>query len=179
MLQKPLQNFRKINPVIFIGVLGNFTIDLDEHFVCHHNIRNVTTNKQLLKHMDFYFLELEKFNKKETELVTPIDRWAFLLKQSGVLDHIPTQIQNDKPVQHALTELDRVGWTQQDLDAYRLSLEIFYESDNAKEAWIEAGKAKGAFEEKCLIARQMLAKKIDITIIADVTSLSVEEIQKL
>ena len=48
------QNFKILKPVIFIGVLGDFTIDPDDHFVCHHNLRNVITNERILKHIDFY-----------------------------------------------------------------------------------------------------------------------------
>lgn len=172
------QNFTKINPVIFIGVLDQFVVDPSPHFVCHHNTRNVETNEQILKLTDFYFLELQKFNLTEDQLVTPIDRWAFLLKQAADLDHIPVQLQNDKPVRRALTELDRVGWTQEDLDAYRLSLEILYENENAKDAWMEAGKLEGLREGKLETAKKMLEKGMSIDVVCEVTGLSVEEIKK-
>jgi predicted transposase/invertase (TIGR01784 family) len=173
------QNFKKINPVIFIGVLEKFVVDPDAHFICHHNIRNVTTNEHVLKHMDFYFLELQKFNKTEDQLVTPIDRWAFMLKSAADLDHIPSQLQHDKPLQKALKELDRAGWTVQDLETYRLSLEVLYENENAKDAWIEAGKAEGKMEEKHAMAQVMKAKGFDEAIITEVTGLSGEDIKKL
>lgn len=169
------QDYKNISPVIFIGVLDEFVIDPDKHFICHHNLRNVTTNEHILKHMDFYFLELQKFNKTEDQLVTPIDRWAFMLKQSANLDHIPPQLQNDQPIKRALKELDRAGWTQQDLDTYRLSLEILYENENAKEAWIKAGK----IEEKQAIAQRLLAKGMPLDNIADITGLSIDQIKAL
>lgn len=175
-----------LEPIIFISVV-NFDMFDFEHFLSHHFVMDTKTNQQTLNLVEYHFLELSKFKKKEEELVTPVDRWAYFFKYAGTFDHVPTTMHDDKILNQALEVLKRAAWTEPDMTAYRnaVDAELSYESrmntahQKGLQEGLQEGILEGKIEGKIEIARAMLEKKFSIEVIAEITGLSLEEIKRI
>ena len=53
------------------------------------------THEQKFGEFDLNFIELPKFDKKEEELVTPIDKWTFFIKNADELEVMPDNIDDE------------------------------------------------------------------------------------
>ena len=73
--------YTELNPVIFIGIFDFEFTERSDYF-SHHAICNVETKERIIKDMDFYFIELSKFNKIAKDLDNITDKWI-LYQGSG------------------------------------------------------------------------------------------------
>ena len=105
-----------LNQVIFIGII-NFNFFSGKEYLTKHLIINTKTGKQELKDIEFNFIELPKFKKKQTELDSLIDKWTFFIKNAPNLDVIPTDI-GDKGLIRAYEDAAQYNWTKDELEAY-------------------------------------------------------------
>lgn len=178
--------YREIMPVIFIGILSeNFSESPD--YINHHTIRNTLTQEQLLKHMDFYFIELSKFNKELNQLESVTDKWIYLLKNAETLDAIPTELQSPIEIEDAMDELKQGNLSPQELTAYDIYLDRRRVAQSVEETLIRRSIAKGMQQgmeegkhvQALAIATKMLQDGFDHETIAKLTTLTLEEIKKL
>ena len=169
--------YREIMPVIFIGILGENLLESPD-CISHHNVRNVKTQEQALKHMDFYFIELEKFNKELDELSDVTDKWIYLLKNAEKLDAVPKQLQSPVEIEEAMDELKQGNLSPRELGEYDAYLDARRVALSVEETLKKEGREEGIKEGKLEIARQLL-DVLDLETIAQKTGLSIEEIKKL
>jgi predicted transposase/invertase (TIGR01784 family) len=108
--------YRKLRPVIFIGIL-DFEHTNNPNFISRHQIRDVETGEQTIKDMEFNFIELPKFNKELKDLSTLTDKWIYFIKNAEDLEVVPDDI-NDEGLKSAYEEANIQTWTQEELDAY-------------------------------------------------------------
>ncbi len=108
--------YTELNPVIFIGIFDfNFTTGTD--YFSHHAICNVKTQERIIKDMDFYFIELTKFNKIAAELDNITDKWIYFIKEAENLEVIPDNV-DDEGLIEAYKYANKNTWTKAELDAY-------------------------------------------------------------
>ena len=110
------EKYTELNPVIFIGIFDfHFTEGGD--YYSHHAICNVETKERVIKDMDFYFIELTKFNKELKTLESIMDKWIYFIKEAENIDVIPDNI-DDEGLKEAYIDANKNSWTQTELDAY-------------------------------------------------------------
>jgi predicted transposase/invertase (TIGR01784 family) len=80
----------QLKPVYLIGLM-DFTFDEKNAESCVHRIHLMKTDSCEIFYdkLGFTFIELPKFIKTETELVSELDYWLFLLTNLSKLDKIP------------------------------------------------------------------------------------------
>ncbi len=166
------EKYHKLVPVIFVGIL-DFNLFKSENYLSHHFILNSETHEHALKHLEFHFIELKKFNNTLEELKTEIDQWIYFFKHATSLQKIPGPLKN--PVlQEAFDILEQGSWSKKDLDAYDRYL------DNIRSA---AGQLDAAFDKGIRKAKREIAKNfldiLDVETIAQKTGLSVAEVEAL
>jgi len=182
------EEYPKLNQVIFIGIV-NFDMFEGDGYLTRHLIMNTSTNKQELKDLEFNFIELKKFDKKESELSSIIEKWTCFFKNAGNATIIPVNLK-DEGLKEAYEEANKFNWTKEELDAYdyagmiaqdrRGAMELATQKAMKKgleqglEQGLEEGERKKAFE----IAEKLL-DALDVEIIAEKTGLSIEEINQL
>ncbi len=108
--------YDKLNPTFFIGIL-EFSITQNSDYISRHKITDVQTGENLLKDIEFNFIELPKFNKPESELNSIIDQWVYFIKNAENLDVIPESVQDDG-LKKAYRDADKHNWTKDELEAY-------------------------------------------------------------
>ena len=129
--------------------------------------------------MGFHFLELQKFNKTEHELVNIIDKWAFMLKEANKLNEIPTALKKSDEIVEAFGLLEQGSWTAREIEAHHRFMEAVNSERDLRWAGYEDGRAEGKIEGKAEVAKQMLSKGLAVAMIAELTGLSVEQVESL
>ena len=108
--------YTELNPVIFIGIFDfDFTEGVD--YFSHHAICNVETKERVIKDMDFYFIELTKFNKVLKDLTDIMEKWVYFIKEAENLDVIPENL-DDEGLKEAYADANKNTWTKEELAAY-------------------------------------------------------------
>jgi predicted transposase/invertase (TIGR01784 family) len=109
--------YRKLKPAFFIGILSNFSHTNNEHYISRSRILDVDTGETTIKDVEFNFIELLKFNKTIDELENLTDKWIYFIKNAENLDVIPENV-DDKGLLSAYQEANQHTWSQEELDAY-------------------------------------------------------------
>ena len=110
------EQYTKLKPVIFIGIF-DFRFTNRGKYLSHHAVCDVENGERVIKDMDFYFIELPKFNKPLSELNEVTDKWIFFIKEAENLEVIPEDVE-DEGLKAAYQDANRYSWTKEELAAY-------------------------------------------------------------
>jgi flagellar biosynthesis/type III secretory pathway protein FliH len=159
---------------------------------------DIKTHEVFYDKLTYLYIELEKFNKTETELVTMLDKWLFVLKNLSNLMSRPAQLQERvftklfEAAEIAKFDSNELRSYEQSINAYRdiknsldtASKEGFTKGkiEGKAEGFVEGmekGMEKGKAEGRADTAKKMKIKGLDLNLISDITGLSIEEIKRL
>jgi predicted transposase/invertase (TIGR01784 family) len=139
-----------------------------------HAILDAKTYEQKLKDLEFYFIELLKFNKTEEELTTLVEKWVYFIKNAENLNVIPSDV-NDEGLKHAYQEADRHTWTKKEVEEYEYAR--MRETDEVAEKMLLEERAK--MKEKFEIAKNAILEGSKNEFISKITGLTVEQVEQL
>lgn len=175
------EEYVKLNQVIFIGIL-DFSAFESKHYLSRHLLLNLETKDQELNDIEFNFIELSKFKKKEQELTTLLDKWIYFIKHADRLDVIPENT-NSPALKSAYDVAERFHWSKEELEIYDYwSMKLQDERGAlavAERCGVEAGRKEGEKAARLASARSMLADGLEATLVAKYTGLSLEEVVQL
>ena len=154
------------------------------------SLRDMRTNKPFSDKMRFIFLDLPAFTKDEETCETDFERWIYVLKNMEILQRMPFKAR--KSVFEELEKIaDISALSKEDQEKYEHIIKV-YRDNLVTEQWaiekglekglkkgLEEGRKEGIEIERLKNARGMKAKGYPLEDIAQITGLSVEEIQKL
>jgi predicted transposase/invertase (TIGR01784 family) len=182
--------YHQLTPVITLAIVDFKVFPKKKAYKSIHHLLDNKTHEHDLKELSFVFVELQKFHKKESELVTAEDKWIYFIKQIKEQHHIPEPLAHGE-FEEACHVVERMKWSEAELNAYDDAFvretDIQTNAELAREDGIKKGKTEGLKEgfekgkaEKALdVARTLLAKNIELEIIAQSTGLTIGEIEKL
>jgi len=187
------EDYPRLNQVIFIGILDFVGFEGDK-YLSRHLILNQETLSHEITDLELNFVELPKFTKSESELVTILDKWLYFIKNAADLSIVPEN--SDVPgLQSAYEIANRFSWSKDEMEVYnywgikaqdrRGALQVATEKamqrglEAGMEQGLEQGLEQGKRDERINIARTMIAQGMDINTISTITNLSVEKITKL
>ena len=161
--------YEKLNPTFFIGIL-DFEVTQNKDYISRHKIIDAETGENYIKDIEFNFIELPKFNKKETELTSIIDQWIYFIKNAEGLELIPESVK-DNGLKSAYEDADKHNWTKEELDAYDYAL--MREQD-------DKGRLSFAIRnELSQVARSLLSSGLSIIEVEKHTKLTIEQLIKI
>ena len=166
----------------------------DDRYLHDIALMNKDTGKVFYDRLGFKFLELPNFDKEVHELVSDLDKWFYILKNMSRMEKIPLYF--NKGIFKKLFKIAEVSkLTEVQRKLYESNLKAKWDYENSiafarkeegKKARIEGheegrqeGLKEGLQEGILLIARKQKQKNIPIVEIAELTGLSIEEIEKL
>ncbi len=179
-------NFR-LDPVYCVAIL-DFVFDEDverQKFMRNISLKD-QDGEEFYDKLRFFFFQMPLFTKTESELETQQDKWLYFLKNLQNFDRIP-EILNE-PVFERAFETAEFGHMNQDEQFHYMQQQITLWDNfavmetatmEATERGMAQGMERGKSEEKCVIARNMKMKGLDVALIAEMTGLSVDEIETL
>ncbi|MDX2197289.1 MAG: Rpn family recombination-promoting nuclease/putative transposase [Cytophagales bacterium] len=181
--------YANLKPTFFIGIL-NFDVTQNKNYLSRHRILDVETNENIVKNLEFNFIELNKFKKNQQELTSIIDQWVYFIKNAEDLEVIPETI-TDEGIKDAFIQADKHNWTKEELQEYnkvfmreqdergRYQLAIERAEKNAELKGKIQGINEGKIEGKIEVAKNLKINGISMDIIILSTGLTKEEIDKL
>ncbi len=172
------EEYPKLNQVIFLAIADHVLFPDKESYKSDHLILDTSSYEHDLKDFSFTFIELPKFIKQEHELETIEEKWIYFLRHADKDREIPRIFQGT-PIEEAYHTLERYTWSESEMLAYEDAALAIVDVENTLEVTNQKGIEKGKMEEKIEIARNLLAQKIDNTIIINATGLTLEEINSI
>ncbi len=172
------QSYITLKPVIAISILG-FTLFPDKKsYKSIHKILDTKTYEHNIKEIAFAFVELPKFIKKESELISNEDKWLYFLKNISKQNNIPEPLQTGE-FKEACSSAERMTWSEHELNSYENAIIKATDIQGSLELAEEKGMIKGKLEEKTEIAKNLLAAGVSQEIIIKTTGLTTEQIRTI
>ena len=178
-------NFLKRNSYHSVGKM-KFDETLKEEYV---NMGYEEEDQIASKYIEFHYIELPKYKKKEPSKFTKLDQWMCIFTQNK--EGIKVAEKENKEIKRAIDTLDFISEDPKERERHnsivmaeynRLTSEHnFFEAgvEEGIKKGIEKGIEKGKKEGIIKIAKAMLEKNIPIETIMEITELTKEEIEKL
>lgn len=181
--------YKDLKEVTFLAIADFVMFPGKKAYLSHHHLLDVETKERNLKDFSFSFIELPKFKKKIDALETMTDKWIYFFAhaEQTTSSELSKIIGSDKIIQRAYEELDRYGWSDDELRAYETSemqyLAHLTQIEGAKAegeaVGLDKGKAEGKTEANIETATNLLRLGIEKVAIATGTGLSIERIEQL
>jgi predicted transposase/invertase (TIGR01784 family) len=173
-LQKA-QGYRMLKPVIALTItdfeMFKNSNKLISRFVYKEETSNLPYPDNDLK---LVFVELPKFTKTVDRLETLADKWLYFMKYAVTITEIPPVMDSVPEIHQAFDIADRVNLSPEEIaNIERQEMFIYDQQGTIIKAVEDAVQ-----EEKQAIARQLLDRLDDETI-AQITGLSVQDVQNL
>ncbi len=124
------------------------------------------------------FADTGKFRKDIKDCDNDIDRWLFLLRHSERIREYSDAFQSEV-FRRVLEVLEISSLTQEEFNMYYAEEELNKRRQAQDDAYRRVGREEGEYNKAIQIARKMLAKNMLVIDIAEITGLSVEEINSL
>jgi len=187
----------RLNRVYTVGIL-NFVFPDDEYSpeCMHHTVKlmDVDDKHVFFDKLTFIYLEMPKFKKKVNELVTPLDKWLFVLSNLSKLMERPPELQG-RIFTRLFEQAEISRFTPEEQRAYYDNFKAWNDINNAvltarreghdegreegREQGREEGREQGRNEKALEIARNLKNANLPIADIAKATGLTAEEIRGL
>ena len=158
---------------------GEYPADSYRHEI---KLKDTIDNHIFYDKLTFLYLEMPKFHKTEDELVTMQDKWMYVLRNLSRLMERPKALQ-DRIFDRLFEQAEIAKYTPEERREYAESIKIYWDYYSTMKTAVDKGRAEGRAEgieaTNRENARKMKEKGLSSDVIADVTGLSIEEIQQL
>ena len=194
------EDYEKMGKVIIIIAILDYTfIDLPDYFTETVRVAKKHREYEINNNVKYYYIELDKFRKQKPNMKDALNQWlAFLDMERG--DLLEMAKKESKEIEKAL---DNYEVLTGDAAVKRLAEIRFMEEIDKKSFYAKAesegmakrkrrrkiradqqkekqnGIAKGERAKQLEIAKNLIAKGFEKNEIAEITELSIEEIEKL
>ena len=158
-----------LDGVFFLGIL-DFKYEQDEMTEHRYQLLETKTLKQMTDKLEFVFVEVAKFDKREDELETDLDKWLYLLKNMSTLLERPAALR-DRVFGRLFDVAEYARLDDEERKKYVEAMNTTRDTFNM----IAYARKQNSYE----IARRMIDKGLDMDTILDVTGLTKEDIAKL
>ena len=170
-------------------------MNADGRFVFKYVAREEVSGRKMPGSTEYYFLQIDGFNKKPEELVDKTEKWLYLLRSSKELKEIPEAFGEDESFETYFSASERASFTaeeearylddmvtQRDIDNSRRQAEARAHQEGLEEGRVEgrqAGLEEGALQAKLETARKLKAEGLDVEMIIRCTGLSKNQVEVL
>ncbi|RWX46243.1 hypothetical protein H206_00789 [Candidatus Electrothrix aarhusensis] len=173
----------KLKAVYTVAIL-DFVFDEDkdqpEKYRYDVKLSDVETNRVFYDKLTFIYLEMPKFTKKLEELTTRFDKWLYVIRNLNRLERIPDTLR-EQVFDQLFDSAEIARFTPEQVRSYEKSLKYYRDMKNSLDTAFDEGKQEGKKEGMKERDREIVIhafqQGFDIKMIADLTGLSVEEVE--
>jgi len=141
-------------------------------------LMNTNTFKVFYNRIGYKYLELTNFDKSETELITNLDKWVYLLKNMHLLAKLP-EFLNEGIFQKVFNVTEMSKLTKEERMRYEMDLRAKSSYDGGIAYSIEKAVEKAENKKAIDIAIKLKTTNLPFSQISEATGLPIEEIEKL
>ena len=135
------EDYRLLNDVIVLTIT-DFAMFEHTGVVSKFRLRD-ETGYEYSDDVELIFVELPKFTKTEAELENMLDKWVYFLRFAKRLHSIPSNLSQEKPIEHAFAIANRAQLTPQELEAQERREMYIQDQRGVVEYAVETSMAKG------------------------------------
>ena len=147
---------------------------------------DINTGKIFYRKLAYLYLEMPKFNKTETELVSMYDKWLFVLKNLSKLLERPKELQ-ERVFKKLFEQAEIAMFSDKEFSDYEESLHNLWDITNAMNdaeakgfgKGKEEGRAEGRAEALLDTARNLKSMGLPVEKIVKATGLTTDEISEI
>lgn len=173
----------RLQPVYCIGLLGFDMEKNNDRYFYEAKLKD-QYNEVFYDKLTFIYIELPKFQLKEEELKTNVEKWLYFLKHLDEFNELPS-ILGEPIFRKAFERANEVNLTQEEKNAYEESLKSYRDNINVidtarkegREQGIKEGKQQGIEEEKERVAERLLKIGMQIETVIEITGLTRKDIE--
>ena len=163
---------------IYTIAILNFIFDEDKNqakkFRYDVKLSDIETREVFYDKLTFIYLEMPKFEKNIDEIETRFEKWLYVLKNLHKLDRIPERLKEN--IFLKLFQIAEIAkFNPQEYQDYEDSMKYYRDIKNS----LDTAKEEGKIEEKIEIAKNGLKLGLPIDFICKITSLTIEEVERL
>ncbi len=186
-------NYRELQPVYVVSILNHKLNHEDErlwdsdHIVSHYEFMESRTKEFANQTISITFAELERFTKTLEECRSEQDFLFYWFINSPSMEEVPEVISERPFMKDMVTACEYAAFSPE--QKLKFEIDMINELDKeyaisqnyakGKAEGLTEGEAKGRHERNLEIAAAMKSKGIPVDDIADITGLSVSEVEKL
>jgi len=175
-----------LEPIYFVGILEFELDESNDKYLTKVQLCDVDEKKVFYDKLTYYFIEIPKFKKDESELKTHLEYWLYFMKHLSEFDSEPKKLKEDKIIKEAFDVASFLALSKDEQFAYQLDMKarldyqntIDYAKECAKEEGLKEGLKEGERKKAIEIAKNLL-DVLDNEIISKKTGLDISEIENL
>ncbi|MCI5223403.1 MAG: Rpn family recombination-promoting nuclease/putative transposase [Candidatus Electrothrix sp. AR4] len=175
----------KLKAVYTVAIL-DFVFDEDkntpEKYRYDVKLTDTDTKRVFYDKLTFIYLEMPKFTKSLDELESRFDKWLYVIRNLNRLERLPDTLR-EQVFEQLFDTAEIARFTPDQVRSYEKSLKYYRDLKNSLDTAFdegkEEGKEEGRTEEKRQVIINGLQKGLDIKVIADLTGLPVEAIERI
>ena len=171
-------DYEDIKKVIMINILNYNILNFKEYISETSIVLDKHREYEVLKGIKWYFIELPKFRKSNPDINEKLNQWLAVIDDSD-RGMIKVAEEKNETLKKARVEMN---YLTGDEEVRRLAeLREKWEMDrvSAINYAERKGEERGKKQRNIEIAKEMKNKKIGVELIAEITKLTVEEVEKL
>jgi predicted transposase/invertase (TIGR01784 family) len=115
----------KLNAVYCIGILDFEFKESNNTDYLHYVKLKDQNNNIFYEKLNYVFVEMPKFTKRENELENYLDKWFYFLNNLESLDKIPEIFNDDKVIKNAFKKAEFINMTKEEQSTYLASLKEY------------------------------------------------------
>ncbi|HEV2524416.1 MAG TPA: Rpn family recombination-promoting nuclease/putative transposase [Gammaproteobacteria bacterium] len=165
--------YKYLKPVYGLGLLGENFDSQSPDFYHHYKIVNVEKPTRELKGLQFVFIELKKFKPNNIAQKKLQVLWLrFMSEINENTTTIDPELLNIPEIREAIELSEQSAYNAAELDAY----DAYWDVVSTEKTLLSDRYEKGKEENKADIAKKMLIKGMELSLIAELTGLTEAEI---
>lgn len=175
------EEYIQLSKVITINILDFDYLDIERFHTKYHLWEDEEEDYMLTDLIEIHFIEMPKFRQLKRKDIenNSLHRWLKFFDKRISEEEIKELIEMDTAIKRAEAKLKHLGSDPETLSLYRAREDSLHERANMISSAKEEGVKEGVKEGKVLTAKAALIKGLSSDVIADITGLSIEEIQKI
>jgi predicted transposase/invertase (TIGR01784 family) len=177
--------YEHLKEIIFLAITDFVMFPDKPGYKSDHVILDRASYSHDLKDFSFTFLELPKFHKTIDELSNVVEKWMYFFRHAPHtdLEELEKIARNDIVIRKAYEALSEASWSEEELRTYdkerKSQLDMQAMLSFSRKEGESIGEARGVSKGITQVAKNMLAKGIDIQTVMSFTGLLPEDIEKL
>ncbi|CAK8725623.1 PD-(D/E)XK nuclease family transposase [Candidatus Electrothrix laxa] len=171
----------KLKAVYTVAIL-DFVFDEDkntpEKYRYDVKLTDTDTNRVFYDKLTFIYLEMPKFTKSLDELESRFDKWLYVIRNLNRLERLPDTLR-EQVFEQLFDTAEIARFTPDQVRSYEKSLKYYRDMKNSLDTAFDDGKEEGRTEEKRQVVINGLQQGLEKKVIATLTGLSFEIIEKI
>ncbi|MEG4489915.1 Rpn family recombination-promoting nuclease/putative transposase [Microcoleus sp. D3_18_C4] len=181
------EGYRMLKPLIALTITDFEMFRNSPNLISRFVYKEVKSNLNYPEDaMKLVFIELPKFHKQASQLETLTDKWIYFMKYARILSEVPETIDSVPEIHKAFDLANQARLSREEVEVLERREQFIHDQqgaiikafEEARQAGIQEAREERKREETLAIARQLLSQ-LDNATIAQVTGLSVEDVQNL